>query len=110
MSVDRPQDILHFGMLKHILPQQVIMPGTHLGKVLPLAERQMAIGKQTSRYPEGLSRRNSRGTRLPIRHFLARPAGQPRLGGRIMDRKRRARLVCRNLPGGQRNAGDAFVG
>lgn len=39
MSVDGRQDTLHLGMLKHILPQKVVMPTAQLGKVVPLAER-----------------------------------------------------------------------
>lgn len=42
-------------MVHHVLPQQVILLGTGLGK-LPRTERQVAVGKQADRDPEGVRR------------------------------------------------------
>ncbi len=56
ISVDRPQDPPHLRMLKHILPQQVVLLVAGVGQLPHSGERQVAVGVQTDGDSQGIRR------------------------------------------------------
>ncbi len=51
--INRPEYLPHLRLLKHPVTQQVVVPGTCLGK-LTLSERQMAVGIKTGGDSQGI--------------------------------------------------------
>ena len=55
MSIDRGQDSPDIIVLKHILPQQVVMPGADIRQLLVATERHMAVRIEAGSYTQSVS-------------------------------------------------------